>query len=250
MLRQPVQVLIILFKRKDKEINFAVFERNNDKKTKQFISGGVDGNETITETAIRELSEEVNLFKESYELYKLDSKGDIPVSVYDETKNKDQYSWKDVSFVKEYSFAAEITNENFNIDLQGVLQSEHVNFSWLTKEKALGKLTHESNKEALKELYDRIETNTLKKAVEFSAEVIIKEINHDLSVQVTSRENINDINIFRNENNHISLPDNINFKIMNNKFIDYIINQPRANYNISILKEKNYYLITKISWKR
>lgn len=144
-MRAPIQVLVILYKKKKDEILFCVGLRSS-KNIWQFVAGGAEDKETPIEAAIRELSEETGINIKEEDLIVLDSKTTIPVVNVTGT-----YTWgKDVFVIPEYAFAVDATS------FQIKLSNEHTEFKWLEYNKAMDILTYDSNKSALWELNEKL----------------------------------------------------------------------------------------------
>ena len=144
-MRAPLQVLVILYKKKKDEILFCVGLRSS-KNIWQFVAGGAEDKETPIEAAIRELSEETGINIKEEDLIVLDSKTTIPVVNVTGT-----YTWgKDVFVIPEYAFAVDATS------FQIKLSNEHTEFKWLEYNKAMDILTYDSNKSALWELNEKL----------------------------------------------------------------------------------------------
>ena len=144
-MRAPYQTLTILYKEEDAKILYAIFYRTSHP-IWQFISGGGEEEESIFETAIREISEETSIKINKEQILKLDSKISIPV-----VNITGDYTWgKDVYVIPEYTFAVHVK------DLDIKLSNEHKEFKWVTYEEAMEKLNYDSNKTALWELNERL----------------------------------------------------------------------------------------------
>lgn len=143
MKRQPIQVLVIPFRKQESSYQFGVFKRS-DTNYWQFIAGGVDGVESPLQAAIRESSEEAGITKANF--IALDSTCSMPANIF-----KDWKQWpKGTYVVKEYSFAAEVINENI------ILSGEHSEYKWCSYDEACSLLKWDSNKTALWELFQRL----------------------------------------------------------------------------------------------
>lgn len=144
MPRQPLQVLIIPFRKTQNSIEYAVFKRS-DSQIWQFVAGGVDEGETVPAAATREAFEEAGIPKSS-KLIALDSICSMPANVF-----RDWESWPQGTFiVKEYSFGVEVDEQEL------ILSSEHMDFKWCPFGEALSLLRWDSNKTALWELNERL----------------------------------------------------------------------------------------------
>lgn len=116
----------------------------------QAISGGVEDDETLIETVIREVYEETGVIANN--VFELSSISSIPV-----VNITGEFTWgKDVYVVTENAFG--VFTENCNIKLS----SEHNQYAWFTFEEAYDKLEFDSNKTALWELNQRLLNSDLK----------------------------------------------------------------------------------------
>ena len=142
-MRAKYQILIILFRRKEEQIEFCIFKRN-DMNTWQGVAGGGEEGETIIESAKRELYEETGI--KDVEVIKLDSISIVPSYYF-----KDSASFgKDFYVVPEYAFAVELSNEEI------VLSDEHKEYKWCKYDEVKELLQWDSNKTALWEINERI----------------------------------------------------------------------------------------------
>ena len=144
-MRAPFQILAISFRKiASKEPQFCVFHRA-DLDQWQFIAGGGEDDETPTEAAIREISEETGIKTNS--IMKLTSMAYIPANVISERHRK--YWAKNTYVIPEYHFAFECVS-----DIK--LSNEHIGSEWLSYKDAMARLTWDSNKTALYELRCRL----------------------------------------------------------------------------------------------
>lgn len=140
-MRNPYQVLVLPFSLVENELYVYVFKRSNGGWW-QFISGGGEDEESIAETAIREMEEETGIQIEN-ELIELQTITSIPVSAF---KDKLVYFEKNVYVIPEYSFAVNIGQSPIT------LSNEHTGFRFVKVEEAYKLLRYDSNKTALFEL--------------------------------------------------------------------------------------------------
>ena len=151
-MRKPKQVLVFLYKfdNVDNEYKYCLFFRS-DKKFYQAISGGVEDEEQLTDTVVRELYEETGITNIS-KIYKLSTNSSIPV-----VNITGEYTWgEDVYIATEYCFAIEITNQEIK------LSNEHKSYKWLSYNESINLLKYDSNKTALWELNERLLKKDLK----------------------------------------------------------------------------------------
>jgi dihydroneopterin triphosphate diphosphatase len=144
-----MQVLVIPYKLVEGKPQYCIFKRSTALYW-QFIAGGGEDNETSLEAAKREALEEANLDK-SLTYYQLTSTFYVPADCIFEKHR--QYWSADTFVLPEYCFAVRVDNEPIK------LSEEHIEYSWTTYEKAKEMLYWQTNKIALFELHNRIETN-------------------------------------------------------------------------------------------
>lgn len=144
-MRQPFNVLVFpFFIEKDNSVKYALFKRR-DGEFWQGIAGGVEDDEKMLETAIRESFEEARIPNDC-EFVSLDSTSSIPATVFD-----CHLAWgPDVYVVKEVSFGVKVHNKEIKIS------SEHTNYDWFSYKEAIELLRWDSNKVALWELNQRL----------------------------------------------------------------------------------------------
>lgn len=143
MKRQPIQVLVIPFRKHGDSFQFGIFKRS-DAKYWQFIAGGADDTETPVQAAIRESFEEAGISNAN--VIVLDTISSMPANIF-----RDWKQWpKGTYIVKEFSFCVEVSVENF------ILSNEHSEYRWCSFDEALNLLKWDSNKTALWELFQRI----------------------------------------------------------------------------------------------
>jgi dATP pyrophosphohydrolase len=146
MARAPFQVLILPFRKPKGYLQFALFQRT-DSNTWQFIAGGGEDSETPAEAAKREAFEEAGL-PNGCNLFHLDSTTSIPVTAF-----TDSSIWgEQIYVIPEYSFG--IDTQSFAI----VLSLEHTQVRWLDYNAAFHLLEYDSNKTALWELNQKLQS--------------------------------------------------------------------------------------------
>lgn len=140
-MRQPYQVLVIPYRKRNDSFEYAIFKRR-DMGFWQWISGGgEDFDPTLMDSARREAMEEANISRES-DFLQLNSKTTIPV-----VNIAGKFLWgDDIYVIPEYSFAVSITDETLRIS------EEHSEFRWVSYTEAIELLKFDSNKTALWEL--------------------------------------------------------------------------------------------------
>lgn len=145
MARAPLQTLVILHRRRvDRFREFAVFLRA-DSDVWQFVSGGAEEEESPEQAARRELLEETGI-SPSLPFRRLAAVAAIPREAFPGVTH-----WPStIVVIPEHAFAVEAD------DHAVVLSAEHREVLWLSLEDALGLLTWESNRAALRELHERL----------------------------------------------------------------------------------------------
>ena len=138
---------MVPFRSTEQGLLFFVTQRADDHRW-QWVGGGVEEGETISEGAAREASEELG---QSFVLVaRLDSQSSVPANHF-----RSHIDWpSDLFVVPEYSFAA-------RIDDPIVLSEEHSRGKWVGFEEANGLLSWDSNRTALYELNLRLEQGLL-----------------------------------------------------------------------------------------
>lgn len=144
MKRQPIQVLVIPFRRRKNTIEYCLLKRS-DANYWQFVAGGVESGESQMEAAAREVYEEVGTPLEA-KMISLDSTCSMPANIF-----KDWEKWpKGTYLVKECAFAVEVLSDSIK------LSGEHTEFCWVSFDEAMKLLKWDSNKTALWELSQRL----------------------------------------------------------------------------------------------
>jgi len=144
MSRQPVQVLVIPFRKVSSGYEFCLMKRS-DANYWQFVAGGAEDNETPLEAARRESHEEAGLPLSS-EVIALDSMCCVPANIF-----RDWKQWPEGTYVvKEFAFAVRVLNESIK------LSNEHTESQWLSYDEAMKLLKWDSNRTALWELSQRL----------------------------------------------------------------------------------------------
>ena len=151
MAREPLQVIVIPFRRKNEgEFEFAVFHRS-DGSGWQFISGGAEDQEDALQAARREAEEEASIPSDA-PLIRLDSRASVPRTAFTPIDN-----WpEDIFVVPEFSFAVELRDQKL------ILSHEHDEVRWLSFKEATKLLTWDSNQTALWELNERLVDNRVR----------------------------------------------------------------------------------------
>lgn len=145
--RAPLQVLVIPFKRPP--LRFCI-SRRRDGNYWQWIAGGANVNEDLIQAAKREFQEETSLDKYR-KMVRLESICSIPTEKVVGTDY-----WKNTFVVTEFSFAVELFDKD-----EPIIGPEHTEHKWCSYEEAMDHLKYDSNRNALTELYRRIEKNSI-----------------------------------------------------------------------------------------
>lgn len=132
LMRLPIQVQGILFRRINREIQYLLLKRTPKKEGFwQPVTGGLEEGETKVEALKREVWEETGI-----------------ENVVGIIENVDYFEYSDAHFIKEYVFGVEVDpNERIAID-----GKEHSQFKWCSFQEALKLLKWDENKKALSRL--------------------------------------------------------------------------------------------------
>jgi dATP pyrophosphohydrolase len=145
MTRQPIQVLVIPFRKTKTTVEYCLLKRS-DANYWQFVAGGAEGNETPLEAASREAHEEAGT-PMSANVITLDSMCCVPANIF-----RDWKQWpKGTYVVKEFAFGVEVQFEPIK------LSNEHIELKWVSYDEAMSHLKWDSNKTALWELSQRLQ---------------------------------------------------------------------------------------------
>ena len=148
--REPFQVLVLPFCCGENSLfSYAIFKRR-DSGHWQFIAGGGEAGEDAIAAARREAKEEAGIPEEST-FYGLESRSTVPVSNFAARRD-----WpKDLLTIPEIPFGVKIDTTDLR------LSEEHTEFRWASYEEAKKLLSWDSNKNALRELDERLKKDTL-----------------------------------------------------------------------------------------
>ena len=144
-MRQPVNIHVYLYRQEHNGTPwFAVFQRADDPRCWQGISGGAEEGETARQAALREAFEEAGVATDS-PIYPLDTVSSLPSDIFSVHPK-----WgKDVLVCPNYFFA---------IPFYGsiTLSAEHLDARWCTYPKAYERIYWHDQKTALWELNQRL----------------------------------------------------------------------------------------------
>ncbi len=144
-MRAPFQVLVFPYQILNEQPRYLIGKRS-DNGVWQAISGGGEDSESILEAAKRELEEETSLIGCDWQ--QLDSMCMLPKVYYSGHEN-----WTNHQFVvPEYSFSVRVSTEP-------QLSNEHTKFRWCGFQEASELLKYDSNRIALWELNQRLNSN-------------------------------------------------------------------------------------------
>ncbi|MGX4593366.1 NUDIX domain-containing protein [Leuconostoc sp. JNUCC 76] len=144
-MRQPINIHLFLYRTNQfGQYEFAIFQRTDDKKCWQGISGGVEDNETLEDAVYRECVEETGSALDR-PIFCLDSKSYIPANNF---LNYELWG-EEVLVCPMYFFAAEFSKKI-------ILTKAHENFDWLQFDDAYQRVFWHDQKNALWELNQRL----------------------------------------------------------------------------------------------
>ena len=145
MARKPENVHVYLYRGNiDNEFEYAIFQRADDLKCWQGISGGVEENETIEQAALRESFEETGT-PLNMPIYRLDTVSYLQADIFSA-----HVLWgKDIVVCPMFFFAIPFNGEI-------ILSDEHTKVRWLTYKEAEALVYWHDQKTALWELNQRL----------------------------------------------------------------------------------------------
>ncbi len=149
MARQPKQVHIYLFRKKENCYEYAIFQRADMPFCWQGVCGGLEDKETVEEGVRRELFEEAGI-KETLPLFPLESISYLPANIFG---TEAQAIWgNDVVVVPMYFFVMPFNG-------QIILSDEHTQVKWLSYEEAYELIYYSDQKTVLYELNEKLLRN-------------------------------------------------------------------------------------------
>jgi len=151
--RKPENVHVFLYrKNKDNDFEYAIFQRADNPKWWQGISGGVEVGETPEQAALRESFEEAGT-PVIMPIYRLDTISYIPSNIFSD------HVWDySILMIPMFHFAMPFDGEI-------TLSYEHKIYKWLTYEEAEMKVYFHDTKNALWELNQRLLRGNLTRAL-------------------------------------------------------------------------------------
>lgn len=155
MTRQPRNVVVYPFVRLESSPLFLLLRRS-DNGVWQGVAGGVEGVESASDAALRELQEELCLPAPC---------AVVPLTMFSgvrRTEFRAHLVWPaDIYIVEKYFFASEFSRQGMSIQLSG----EHTDFEWLGFDSAHERLAYTDERTALWELNERIRLSDLPSAI-------------------------------------------------------------------------------------
>lgn len=148
-MRQPQNIHVYLYRKVRDEVEYAIFQRADDPKCWQGVSGGVEEGETVEQGALRELFEEAGV-SEKVPLYPLDTASSLPSTIF---SMHEQWG-RDVVVCPLIFFAAPYEGEI-------TLSHEHLEVRWCNFQAAYDLVYWHDQKTALWELDERLRRGNL-----------------------------------------------------------------------------------------
>jgi len=145
-MRQPRQIHVFLYRKREDQWEFAIFLRSNLKDCWQGVSGGVEDDETLEEAARRELWEETGIAG-ARPLYLLDCVNSIAAEGVGE---EHAARWGEKVILVPIRYFAMPYDGSIR------LSEEHLEFRWLPYAPAVALLYFSEQKTALYELNQRL----------------------------------------------------------------------------------------------
>lgn len=153
MARKAMQVHIYIYRYRNGVYEYGIFQRSEDRRWWQGITGGVESGESLEEAARREILEESGISDE-LPLYRLDNISCLPGYLFD-TKTREAWG-EDVVVIPMYFFAMPYDGEI-------KLSHEHTGFQWIPFKQAHDLIYFHDQKVGLWELKERLDRGNLKR---------------------------------------------------------------------------------------
>jgi len=147
MARQPIQVHTYLYRERNGEYEYAIFQRSDMPVCWQGVIGGLEDGEDLETGARRELFEEAGV-TDKCPLYRLESISYMPVDAFKATNYSEIWGEK-VVVVPVYYFA-------MPYDKEIILSDEHLDMKWLPFKEARELVYFYPQKTVLYELNERL----------------------------------------------------------------------------------------------
>jgi dATP pyrophosphohydrolase len=145
--KQPVSVLVVIH---TVNLEVLLLERADHPGYWQSVTGSRDGDESLTETAIREVGEETGLDARLYLLSDWHKQ-----NVYEIYPHWRYRYPPGITHNTEHVFGLQLPHP---VDIQ-LEPREHLNYRWMAWQDAAGKVFSPSNRAAILELPDRVQMN-------------------------------------------------------------------------------------------
>lgn len=146
MARQPKQIHIFLYRRRQGQWEYAIFQRSDLQTCWQGVCGGLEDAETFEEGARRELFEEAGI-GEPLPMYPMECVSFIPTGIFS-PRTRERWG-KDVVVIPMHYYA-------MPYDGPIKLSEEHTDVQWLPYRQAYKRLYFEDQRIALYELNERL----------------------------------------------------------------------------------------------
>ncbi|MFA7400124.1 MAG: dihydroneopterin triphosphate diphosphatase [Sideroxydans sp.] len=143
--KQPISVLVVIY---TTSFDVLLLERADHLGYWQSVTGSRDGDETLRETAVREVAEETGLDCTRFDLSDWQSQ-----NVYEIYPHWRHRYPEGVTQNTEHVFGLQLP---YQMDI-AISPREHLNFEWLPYQEAADKVFSPSNREAILQLAERIQ---------------------------------------------------------------------------------------------
>lgn len=146
-MRLPVQIGLIVFRKKDDSYKFLLLKRTKERGGFwQPISGGLESEENVEECLIRELEEEAGISKIKRKFYL-----EHLAQFEDENGFREGKTW-----MSEFTFGIEVEPE-IEVNIKNNPVYEHDQYKWVLYEEAMRLFKWDNNKQALMKLKNILE---------------------------------------------------------------------------------------------